>query len=210
MRPKFSVLLKTIFLFLVIFFLLLSFAFDFSNPELGVPKWIPSSGGQSTHDTEKLSKESAAASRLHAPIETTTASIENASPTASPSPASNPILKDVNATLLKMAPAYIKAIMNPEDKTFPRLDCPVPSDQRYRHLKANSTDMPQGSTTTARPKYFFALDLNQRASLLPRLFGSIVESMRFLGPQNCALSVIEGRSDDGTFGTYFRSLSYLF
>ena len=190
MRPKSSALLRTIILFLVIFFLLLIFA---------VPKWIPSPGGQFIYEIEKLSKESATASRLHVPIQTPTAPIENASPVASPSPPSNPIPKDVNVTMLKMAPAYIKAIMNPEDRTFPRLDCPIPSDHRYHHLKANSTDMPQKSTTTARPKYFFALDLTQSASLLPRLFGSIVESMRFLGPQNCALSVIEGRSDDGTF-----------
>lgn len=29
--------------------------------------------------------------------------------------------------------------------------------------------------------------------------GSIVEAIRFLGPQNCALSIVEGRSTDGTF-----------
>ena len=49
------------------------------------------------------------------------------------------------------------------------------------------------------PKYFFALDLHQCASILPRLIGSVIESIRFLGPQNCALSIVEGRSDDGTF-----------
>lgn len=52
---------------------------------------------------------------------------------------------------------------------------------------------------TIRPKYFFALDLHQCASLLPRLIGSISDSIFFLGPQDCALSVIEDRSDDGTF-----------
>jgi alpha-1,3-mannosyltransferase len=31
------------------------------------------------------------------------------------------------------------------------------------------------------------------------LLGSIVEAIRYLGPQNCALSIVEGRSDDGTF-----------
>lgn len=50
-----------------------------------------------------------------------------------------------------------------------------------------------------RLKYFFALDLHQCANLLPRLLGSIVETIRFLGPEHCALSVVEGRSDDGTF-----------
>ncbi|KFY82837.1 hypothetical protein V498_08437, partial [Pseudogymnoascus sp. VKM F-4517 (FW-2822)] len=34
-------------------------------------------------------------------------------------------LREGNATLLAVAPAYIRAIMTPEDKTFPRLDCPA-------------------------------------------------------------------------------------
>jgi alpha-1,3-mannosyltransferase len=50
-----------------------------------------------------------------------------------------------------------------------------------------------------RPKYFFALDLHQCVHILPRLIGSIVETMRFLGLQNCVLSIVEGRSDDGTY-----------
>lgn len=29
--------------------------------------------------------------------------------------------------------------------------------------------------------------------------GSIIETIRFLGPENCALSIVEGRSDDGTY-----------
>jgi alpha-1,3-mannosyltransferase len=31
------------------------------------------------------------------------------------------------------------------------------------------------------------------------LLGSIVETILFLGPENCVLSIVEGRSDDGTF-----------
>lgn len=34
--------------------------------------------------------------------------------------------------------------------------------------------------------------------LLPRLLGSIVEAIRFLGPHRCALSIVEGNSPDGT------------
>lgn len=34
--------------------------------------------------------------------------------------------------------------------------------------------------------------------MLPRLIGSIVEAIRFLGPQRCALSIVEGNSPDGT------------
>ena len=200
MLAKFNLLLKIIILFLILFLLVISFTFDFPNAKVPISKWTPSSDGEFINETEKkVSKGSATASRLHLLSETTTATTEDASPAAPPNPPSNPLIQDGNATLLKMAPAYIKAIMDPEDTTFPRLDCPVPNDQRYHYLKADSTDMLQDSATASRPKYFFALNLHQRASLLPRLFGSIVESIRFLGPQNCALSIIEGRSHDGTF-----------
>ncbi|CAF9939576.1 MAG: hypothetical protein ALECFALPRED_008176 [Alectoria fallacina] len=199
MLAKLSVFLKTTILSLVLFFLLISFTSDFSNSKSPISEWIPSSDKESTDKTEKQSKESATASHLHIPAETATALIQNAPPTASPVPPSGPVLKEGNPTLLEMAPAYVQAIMNSEDTSFPRLDCPVPNDHRYHHLKTNSTDTSHESTTTSSPKYFFALNLHQHASILPRLFGSIVESMRFLGPQDCALSVIEGRSDDGTF-----------
>lgn len=52
---------------------------------------------------------------------------------------------------------------------------------------------------THRKKYFFALNLHQSAPLLPRLLGSIIEAIRFLGPAQCALSIVEGRSTDGTY-----------
>ncbi|KAL6823069.1 alpha-1,3-mannosyltransferase CMT1 [Trichoderma sp. SZMC 28015] len=47
-------------------------------------------------------------------------------------------------------------------------------------------------------RYFFALDLRNCIKLLPRLIGSIVEVIQFLGPQSCALSIVEGDSPDGT------------
>jgi alpha-1,3-mannosyltransferase len=52
---------------------------------------------------------------------------------------------------------------------------------------------------TQKRKYFFALDIRQKINLLPRLMGSVVEALRFLGPENCALSVVEGNSIDGTY-----------
>lgn len=80
--------------------------------------------------------------------------------------------------------------MTPGDKSFPRLDCPVPSGDRYSYLKGKS---PEIANSNVQPTYFFALDLHQSMKILPRLFGSIVESIRFLGPENCALLVVEGR-----------------
>ncbi|MCJ1390491.1 hypothetical protein MMC18_003351 [Xylographa bjoerkii] len=86
--------------------------------------------------------------------------------------------------------------MNPEDDSFHRLSCPVPSGSRYEYLRGNTTEAPESDIQV---KYFFALDLYQCAYLLPRLVGSIVETMQYLGPKYCALSVVEGRSNDGTF-----------
>lgn len=80
--------------------------------------------------------------------------------------------------------------MDPQDTTFPRLECSPPTGTRYNYLK---------SSKSPKPKYFFALDLHQNVPLLPRLLGSVVEATRFLGPSNCALSIVEGRSTDGTF-----------
>ncbi|MCJ1281305.1 hypothetical protein MMC26_000623 [Xylographa opegraphella] len=106
---------------------------------------------------------------------------------------SSPLLKDGNSTLLKTTPAYISAILKPEDTSFRRLACPTPSGSRYEYLRVKA------SRSESQLKYFFALDLHQCAHILPRLIGSIVETMRFLGPQYCVLSIVEGRSDDGTF-----------
>lgn len=121
---------------------------------------------------------------------------DNQSNTNEPPIDSTPSLRNGNSTLLEIAPPYIKAIMSPEDNCFPRLNCPAPNIDRYEYLRRNHTNT---ADTLVPLRYFFALDLHQCANLLPRLIGSIVESMRFLGPEQCALSIVEGRSDDGTF-----------
>lgn len=87
--------------------------------------------------------------------------------------------------------SYVKTILDPYDSTFTGLRCPRVNSKRYGHLQA-----PLGEK---RLTYFFALDLRQVVDLLPRLLGSILEAMRFLGPENCALSIVEGNSDDGTW-----------
>jgi alpha-1,3-mannosyltransferase len=86
--------------------------------------------------------------------------------------------------------------MSPEDNSFSRLDCPAPNTDRYEYLRRVNTNT---AGTLAPLRYFFTLDLHQSASLLPRLIGLLVESMRFLGPEQCALSIVEDRSDDGTY-----------
>jgi len=52
--------------------------------------------------------------------------------------------------------------------------------------------------TTPRTQYFFAIDLRNVLDLLPRLLGSVIEVARFLGPDRCAISIVEGNSPDGT------------
>ncbi|KAF2801754.1 alpha-1,3-mannosyltransferase CMT1 [Mytilinidion resinicola] len=86
--------------------------------------------------------------------------------------------------------------MNPQDGTFNRLDCPALQGNRYEYLRPSQELV---NITSKTPKYFFALDLYDCAHILPRLIGSIVETMRYLGPENCALSIVEGRSVDGTY-----------
>ncbi|CAK7204180.1 hypothetical protein SEUCBS139899_006934 [Sporothrix eucalyptigena] len=89
---------------------------------------------------------------------------------------------------------YVNAISDPKSEDLPRLKCPdIASSSRYDGLKLPSSSPP------AEIKYFFAIDLRDSVKLLPRLLGSVVESIRFLGPTNCALSIIEGNSNDGTY-----------
>lgn len=95
-----------------------------------------------------------------------------------------------------LAPNYIKAILDPKDEEFDRLRCLAPTSKRYDYLQV---DRRNAKTADGQIKYLFALDLRQCIGILPRLMGSIVEAVRFLGPENCALSIVEGNSDDGTF-----------
>ena len=97
--------------------------------------------------------------------------------------------KSGNSSLYESASARVAAIMDPQHNGFDRLVCPAPITSRYHHLRGNST------------QYFFGLDVYQNAAVLPRLIGSIVDAIRFLGPGNCALSIVEGRSGDGTYET---------
>jgi len=100
------------------------------------------------------------------------------------------LFKDVNTTLLERASVYVKAIMTPEDDHFPRLACPAPNATRYEYLRRTNSNRDL--------KYFFALDLHRRAKILLQLIGSIVETIRFLGPEKCALSIVKASWDDGT------------
>lgn len=95
--------------------------------------------------------------------------------------------------LFEKAAKYIQQILDPNIAgDYPRLDCPPLNKKRYsglHHLPAS----------TRKPRYFFALDLYQSAHLIVQLLGSMVEAIQFLGPELCAISIVEGRSTDGTY-----------
>jgi alpha-1,3-mannosyltransferase len=120
---------------------------------------------------------------------------EGVSVAVSPATAPNSPSRKANEALLAQAQPYIHAILNSSDSNFDRLECPQPELDRYAYLR----DPADQSKALQHPRFFFALDLHQSVHLLPRLLGSIVETMTFLGPEDCVLSIVEGRSDDGTF-----------
>jgi alpha-1,3-mannosyltransferase len=191
MRRKLTLLLQTACLLLgVLSLLYFASSSSFGFGRVKSFQWSLPSGNVSPNATSEHRNEETIMLRTDTQIklEDETSKESNSKPHQ---PESRPVLKNGNSTLLEIAPSYIRAIMTPEDQAFSRLECPAPAGDRYDYLRDNST--------SARPKYFFALDLHQCASLLPRLIGSIVETIRFLGPKSCALSVVEGHSDDGTF-----------
>jgi alpha-1,3-mannosyltransferase len=93
---------------------------------------------------------------------------------------------------------YIRAIMDPRDTYFNRLQCPRPFKDRYKVLRPQRNVAAQSDQPPPKKRYFFALNLYQCAYVLPRLLASVVEAMRKLGPEDCVLSIVGGRSDDGT------------
>ena len=108
-------------------------------------------------------------------------------------------LSTTHPTFAEDAPQYVKAILDPTDTTITRLECPRPLKNRYDYLAtANNTVDVSSKPPSKQQKYFFALNLKNCTSLLPTLLGSVVEAIRFLGPEHCVLSIIEGHSDDGT------------
>jgi alpha-1,3-mannosyltransferase len=88
--------------------------------------------------------------------------------------------------------AYLKAIFYHQSAGLPSFQCPRINATRYNSLASS----PGPSNPTIR--YYLALDLRENLILLPRLIGSVVEAIQFLGPQHCMLSIVEGNSPDGT------------
>ena len=99
---------------------------------------------------------------------------------------------------LRDAQRYVAAILDPNNQRFRRFDClslTAVSKRRYAYLRKPHLT----ADGAVLPRYFFALDLHQIIDVLPQLLGSLIEAMKFLGPHNCVLSIVEGRSTDGTY-----------
>ncbi|KAI4087195.1 MAG: hypothetical protein LQ344_006941 [Seirophora lacunosa] len=110
-----------------------------------------------------------------------------------PLPTSQPIPLEENVDTVTAAnterPNLQTVLESEAHDATPQLQCRAPSEERYAHLR---------SFATRKPRFFFALDLYQAAGILPRLLASILETIKFLGPESCFLSIVQGNSTDGT------------
>lgn len=70
------------------------------------------------------------------------------------------------------------------------LACPAIHSTRYDHLKARKD--------SKLPQYLFALDLYEAEHIISELTAAIADAARYLGPSQCVLSIVEGRSKDQT------------
>lgn len=103
---------------------------------------------------------------------------------------------------------FAKAIFNSSEPEPPRLKCPALDPKHYEALRLPSNkNLPDDELNHI--EFYFALDLRKCLPILPRLIGSIVEAVQFLGVQRCALSIVEGHSPDGT-GDVLRALRPFF
>ncbi|PWY93410.1 hypothetical protein BO94DRAFT_532344 [Aspergillus sclerotioniger CBS 115572] len=99
---------------------------------------------------------------------------------------------------------FVCSIMTHNMTLTAKLECPTEISPRYADLPIKPS-----SLSNPKIKYFFALDLYQATHILLPLMGTIIETMRFLGPEYCALSIVEGRSTDGTYDILDRLKSEL-
>jgi len=78
---------------------------------------------------------------------------------------------------------------------FYRFHCPDETilPKRYEPLR-KAADKHKSS----KIKYFFALDQHNNIEVLPRLIGTLIQVIKMLGPEHCAVSMVGGSSTDGT------------
>lgn len=87
---------------------------------------------------------------------------------------------------------YVRSILDFEDdETFDRLSCPSSVGSRYSQLR-------EVADTSGQVRYFFALSMGESARVISRMMSTVVEAIRFFGPEHCAVSIVVEKSDDGT------------
>jgi alpha-1,3-mannosyltransferase len=87
---------------------------------------------------------------------------------------------------------YVRSILDFEDdETFDRLSCPSSVGSRYNQLR-------EKANTSGQVRYFFALNMGESARVISRMMSTVVEAIRFLGPEHCAVSIVVEKSNDGT------------
>ncbi|KAJ4257360.1 hypothetical protein NW762_008479 [Fusarium torreyae] len=132
----------------------------------------------------------------------TTSTIEVSTPTissttfATPTKSAIPVANGSVLSTERITP-YIHAILDPKSKERPRLQCPPLDTKRYKSLQKNKNTR-NDKNNEQNIDFFFALNLRNVVNLLPRLMGSVIEVIEYLGPERCALSIVEGNSPDGT------------
>jgi alpha-1,3-mannosyltransferase len=93
------------------------------------------------------------------------------------------------------------------DREFFRLFCPDEDvlSRRYDTLRTAAKDH-----TSSKIKYLFALDLYDNMEVIPRLFGTLLQVIKMLGPDKCAVSMVAGASKDGTDEMLYLIKEHLF
>ncbi|KAL7812363.1 cryptococcal mannosyltransferase 1 domain-containing protein [Trichoderma aethiopicum] len=139
------------------------------------------------------------------------ASPKRPAPSSPPAPPSSWPSEASSRPLFSSASTSTAAILTPSSPSSPLQSSHSGEEQSISSLPPLTTPSPllprspfssdpsaDADADVVEIRYFFALDLRNCVTLLPRLIGSIIEAMQFLGPHACALSIIEGDSPDGT------------
>ncbi|PYI10994.1 alpha-1,3-mannosyltransferase CMT1 [Aspergillus sclerotiicarbonarius CBS 121057] len=87
---------------------------------------------------------------------------------------------------------FVCGIVNHTMSASAQLECPATISPRYQSLIPTDVGTPEIA-------YYVALNLHQMIHIILPLMGSILEAIRYLGPEHCFLSIVEGRSTDGTY-----------
>ncbi|KAF5022482.1 hypothetical protein F66182_5454 [Fusarium sp. NRRL 66182] len=164
-----------------------------TSPDIASSRTSTISSGQTS--TSSSSTHTLGSSSTTSIIHTSTPTIYSIT-SATPTKSAIPIANGSVLSAERLTP-FIEAILDPTSKERQRLHCPPLDTKRYKTLQKKQQAR-ENKNDQQQVDFFFALNLRNVVDLLPRLMGSIVEAIQFLGPERCALSIVEGNSPDGT------------